>query len=173
MIELELTYLAKELPKDLFDSPSKKIVDLYVENGMEHSDLRIRRNGDEYELTRKRPTEEGDASKQVETTIPISDVEFESFSGTRSKVVSKTRYYYEYGGTVAEFDIFENAMEGLVVIDFEFNSELEKDEFAMPAFCLADVTQEKFIAGGMVAGKGYGDLEEDLNRFGYKRIDLP
>lgn len=42
--------------------------------------------------------------------------------------------------------------------------------FQMPDFCLCEVTQEEFIAGGMLCGKRYTDIEADLERFGYKRI---
>ena len=44
-------------------------------------------------------------------------------------------------------------------------TEEEKNKFGMPDFCLADVTQEDFIAGGYLAGKGYVDIEKELERF--------
>ncbi len=43
MIELELTYLARYVPSDLKNCPSKKIIDLYIENGTDHADLRVRK----------------------------------------------------------------------------------------------------------------------------------
>jgi hypothetical protein len=42
----------------------------------------------------------------------------------------------------------------------------------MPDFCLSDITQEEFIAGGMVCGKCYEDLIEDLTKFNYEKILL-
>ena len=62
-------------------------------------------------------------------------------------------------------------MAGLVLIDFEFDSIDEKSNFRMPSMALADVTQEDFIAGGLLAGKKYSDIAPELNRFEYKRID--
>ena len=41
----------------------------------------------------------------------------------------------------------------------------------MPSMALADVTQEDFIAGGLLAGKKYSDIAPELDRFEYKRID--
>lgn len=172
MIELELTYLAKSLPTNLMTCPSKKITDLYVEGGSIHSSLRIRMNGDKYELTRKTPVEDDDASKQIETTITLNRTEFESFSDTKSRRVKKTRYYFKYEGHIAEFDVFEGGLEGLVLVDFEFENEEDKDSFTMPDFCLVDVTQETFIAGGVLAGKSYGDINEELDRFNYKSLYL-
>ena len=170
MIELELTYLAKALPASLKDCPSKKIIDLYVDNGTDHSDLRIRKNGDIFELTRKTPVEDGDASKQTETTINLNPIEFESFSNTKSRRIEKTRYYFEHDGHTAEFDVFEGGLNGLVLVDFEFANENDKDSFTLPDFCLVEVTQETFIAGGVLAGKSYGDIESDLARFNYKAL---
>ncbi len=113
---------------------------------------------------------EGDASMQEETTIKINKREFESFESADSRRVEKTRYLYNHEGRVAEFDIFEGFLDGLVVVDFEFNSENEKDSFAMPDFCLVDITQESFIAGGILAGKRIEDISDELARFGYKTL---
>lgn len=170
MIELELTYLARSLPTNLKELPSKKIIDRYVAGGSLHSSLRIRMNGDNYELTRKAPVSRGDASTQSETTIVLNRAEFESLSHTKSEVVEKTRYYFAHENKTAEFDVFEGDLSGLVLIDFEFGNEEEKKSFAMPDFCLADVTQEDFVAGGMLAGKSYDDIKEELGRFDYKPL---
>lgn len=170
MVELEWTFLAKALPANLQAAKHKQIIDLYVENGTDHPDLRIRQNGARYELTRKQPVSEGDASKQTETTIELNAAEFASFANTTARKVAKTRYYYQHEDAIAEFDVFEDALEGLVLIDFEFDTDEAQAAFVMPDFCLADVTQETFIAGGVLAGKSYADIEADLKRFEYQRL---
>lgn len=40
----------------------------------------------------------------------------------------------------------------------------------MPDFCLVDVTQEEFAAGGMLSGKKYQDIQNKLDQFGYKKL---
>ena len=40
----------------------------------------------------------------------------------------------------------------------------------MPNFCLAEVTHEEFLAGGMLCGKSYADIRESLKRLGYTKI---
>jgi len=170
MIELELTYLAKYLPDDLQKFPHKKIIDLYIDNGTNHPSLRIRKNSDKFELTRKTLVDEGDASRQNETTIVINEIEFNSFLAAKSRKIEKTRYYFENGDKVAEIDVFGGDLKGLVVIDFEFKREEDKSAFLMPEFCLADVTQETFIAGDVLAGKTYSDIESNLKRFNYKSL---
>ena len=71
MIELELTYLAKYLPRDLDRTKFKEIVDIYVPNGSDHLTLRIRKNGDKYEITKKEPLKGKDSSIQLEQTISL------------------------------------------------------------------------------------------------------
>ena len=34
-----------------------------------------------------------------------------------------------------------------------------------------EVTNEEFLAGGMLCGKSYEDLKENLEKFNYKKID--
>ncbi len=172
MIELEKTYLVKELPENLKECRSKEVLDIYIPEEKEHPNLRVRKSGEHYEITKKEPVVKGDASKQKETTIIITEDEFDDLNKMPGKRVRKIRYFYEYKEMVSEIDVFQDDLGGLVVADFEFDNEEEKDRFEMPDFCLADVTQENFIAGGMVCGKKYSDIEEDLNRFNYKKIIL-
>ncbi|MBI4086958.1 hypothetical protein HY416_03180 [Candidatus Kaiserbacteria bacterium] len=172
MIELERTFLAKSLPSDLHTHPNKRIVDLYVDNGTPHRDLRIRQLGDRCEITRKRPTHGTDSSKQEEQTIALEKIEFDSLAHTRGPKIEKTRYYYPYGDITAEFDIFEGALTGLVLIDFEFDSEEAMRTFSPPEFCLADVSQEAFVAGGVLAGKSYADLEGALKEYRYQKLSF-
>lgn len=44
--------------------------------------------------------------------------------------------------------------------------------FVSPSFCLAEVTQEEFIAGGYLAGKSYADIEKFLKMYHYRPIIL-
>lgn len=170
MIELENTYLAKRLPNDLHNYPSKEIIDVYIPAAAFHPVLRFRKNGDRYEMTKKEPVTAGDASRQEEQTINLSEEEFNALSTLEGKRVEKRRYLVPIDGRQAEVDVFMGKLAGLVLIDFEFETVEDKDEFAMPDICLADVTQEDFLAGGMLCGKSYADIEESLERFDYKKV---
>ncbi len=169
-IELERTYLAKNIPPGLADSPFRQIVDLYLPAKDEHPKLRLRKSGDTYAITKKAPLHGDDSSEQAEHTIPLTEEEYAAFAAMACKKVEKKRYYYTYGVIALEVDIFEGGLTGLVLIDVEFKSTEEKKKFSAPAFCLAEVTQEAFVAGGMLAGKAYEDVEEDLARFGYQKL---
>jgi len=171
-IELEFTYLAKEIPEGLADSPSKMIVDVYYPAEVEHPSLRIRQNGDSYQMTKKENASGTDSSYKLEHTIELSREEFEALTKAPGKRVAKRRYYYEYKGHTAEIDVFEGELSGLVEVDFEFADRETQYAFKMPDFCLADVTQEAFAAGGMLAGKSYKDIEKELGKYNYKPLYL-
>lgn len=167
MIELEKTYLAKFIPKELENE--KEMIDTYIPKDKRHPILRIRKNGDKFEITKKYPVED-DASKQKEHTIPLTKEEFEEVVKLDGKRVEKIRYDYYYNGKKAEIDVFQGKLKGLVLVDFEFDSEEEKENFEMPDFCLADVSNEEFLAGGMLCGKRYEDIEEGLKKYNYKKL---
>ena len=171
-IELEKTFLAKYIPQDLSNYKSRELLDLYIPVSAKHPKLRIRKKGDDWEITKKSPVKEGDASHQIEHTIKLSQEEFAELSKIPAKKISKTRYYFDYDNLIAEVDVFQNDLLGLVVVDFEFESIATKDAFVVPDFCLAEVTQEEFIAGGKICGKTYTDIEKELEKFGYKKLFL-
>ncbi len=172
MEEIELTYLAKELPPDIKNSPHKEILDIYMPNASGHSTLRIRKAGEKYEITKKEPIRGNDSSHQLESTISLTAEEFRELSRLEGLRVKKKRYYYQENGTNYEVDIFQDGLSGLVLVDVEFDSLEKKGNFMPPEWCLAEVTQEKFIAGGMLCGKiKYADIEPQLRKFGYKKIN--
>ena len=171
MIELERTYLAKTIP-DLTNCKSKEIIDIYIPLEENHPKIRIRKNGDKYEVTKKQPIEGKDSTELEEQTIILTKEEFDFISNLNGKKIHKIRYYYNHNGNMAEIDVFQDKLKGLILVDFEFNTNEEKNSFTIPDFCLIEITQEDFIAGGMICGKSYEDIEENLNKFNYKKLLL-
>lgn len=170
-LELELTFLAKELPEGIKTVTPTRIVDIYIPDMPKHSYLRLRQKGEKYEITKKTPVTEGDASEQIEQTIPLTKEEFIALSSCSKKRVVKDRYNVKIGDSVAEIDVFVDELKGLVLMDFEFSTVDEKSAFKIPSVALADVTQEDFIAGGLLAGKTYDEIAPELKRFNYRRME--
>lgn len=170
-IEYELTYLAKKMPTEIKGVTPNRVIDYYVpETGDTHPHLRIRSRGDTFEITKKQPIEGKDSSAQSEHTIMLSREEYKDISSNRKRCVIKDRYKVVIDGHPAEVDVFCGELQGLVLIDFEFSSREAQLAFVMPSVCLADVTQEEFIAGGILAGKRYIDLEPQLSKYNYKKL---
>ena len=169
-IEIERTFLVQTLPHDLKEHPYKVLFDIYLPSTSRHPNLRLRQKGDSFEMTKKLFIDENDHSEQKEMTIPLSKEEFDELATIPGKRVKKLRYMYPYKGVIAEIDVFQDALAGLVVVDFEFKTSEDKRAFAMADWCLIDVTQEEFIAGGMLCGKSYADIEKRLTDLGYSKI---
>ena len=172
MEELEFTYLVKELPSNFKTVAAKEMLDIYLPASAHHPNLRIRRAGDKYEITKKQPIEAGDSSRQLETTIPLTVDEFADLQQLPGKRVEKTRFYYQENGINYEIDVFRGALSGLVLVDVEFKSREEENNFVPPKWWLVEVTQEKFIAGGMLCGKSFNDIEDRLKEFGYVKLKI-
>ncbi|MFH1770612.1 MAG: hypothetical protein ABH828_03575 [archaeon] len=172
MIELERTFLVKEIPNGLKDCKHKEVIDIYIPKDLPHPTIRIRKNGDKFEMTKKEPVQEGDVSKMLEQTIILRENEFNVLMNLDGKKVAKVKYYYNYKGRVCEIDVFQGPLLGLVLVDFEFETEDEKNAFEIPDFCSAEITQEEFIAGGYICGKSYEDIEENLSKYDYKKLIL-
>lgn len=170
MVELERTYLAKSLPPGLESLEKKDLLDIYIPEAHEHPYLRIRKNGEKYEITKKKPIEDGDRSRQLEQTIPLEEEEFTDLAKLPGKRIHKLRHYLPYENRTAEVDVFQDKLAGLVLVDFEFASEAEKEAFPMPDFYLCEVTQETFLAGGYLAGKSFADIAAQLEQFAYKPL---
>lgn len=172
IVELEKTYLAKYIPSGLEVCRSKEIIDIYIPGSSSHPTLRLRKIADNFEMTKKEPVDENDPAYQIEQTIVLTETEFNEIAKLDGKKLHKIRYLYPCNGGTAEVDVFQGALSGLVVVDFEFDGRAEMDSFKMPDFCLADVTEDLFIAGFKLSGKCYGDIEDDLARFGYKKLSV-
>jgi CYTH domain-containing protein len=172
MIELERTYLIKKIPENLKNCRFKEIIDVYFPKSSIHPKIRLRKNGDKFELTKKEPVNDDDLSELKEQTIIFTEKEFNELNKLEGKRIRKFRYYYEYEERIAEIDVFQDSLKGLILVDFEFSNIEEKNNFLMPDFCLAEVTQEEIFAGGIVCGKSFEDIEKDLMKFNYKKVFL-
>jgi len=171
-IEIEKTYLAKYLPGNLKAFPHKEIIDIYFPAEVHHPTLRIRQSGDKFQITKKWPTGD-DHSQHIEHNADITKEEFEALAKASNRRIHKNRYYYPIGEKTAEVDVFLEKLEGLVVVDVEFDSAEELSKSTMPEFCLVDVTQDEWLAGGVLSGKSYFDLEEILAKYHYQKLVIP
>lgn len=169
-IEYEKTYLAKQLPEEVAGSEGVLLYDIMVPDTVRHPHLRLRQRGDSYTITKKVPLHDNDSTEMLEETIALEQAEFEAIKICSTKDIVKRRYNVTIGGYPAEVDVFEEKLQGLVLIDFEFASSAEKDAFIAPDVCLVDVSQEEMIAGGILAGKSYEDIEPVLKQYNYERI---
>ncbi len=175
-LEREYTFLVDELPADIGTFPSKIIEDNYIPGDVDHPIIRIRRNGEKYVITKKYPADSadelsGDSSRMVEHTIELSLDEYRALNQLPGKRFKKRRFAYEVDGQAAEVDVYLDDLAGLVVIDFEFDSDEAMATFQRPDFIGPDVTQDSLVAGGMLCGKKYADIADELlEKYDYRPV---
>lgn len=171
-IERERTYLAKYLPEELEKFPHKEMFDLYIPKKSEHAKLRIRKSGDSYVITKKNPVNEDNPSIQIEQNIKITKDEFEALSKSDANVVHKLRFKYPHQNYIAEVDVFLDKLEGLILIDFEFENNKQLEDFKIPDFCLVEVTNEHVLAGGVLCQNTFETISSKLKEHKYKKLCL-
>jgi adenylate cyclase len=172
MIEIEKRYLAKYLPADLEKYSSYYLEDVYLSFDAATWFLRLRRQDDRYMITKKSLINPMDYSSMHEHTIDLSPSEYALLSWVEGRRLSKRRYNYTLEGIVYEIAIFDGDLTWFVLIDVEFDNHETFATFEKPDFCGADVTNELWVIGHMLAGKKYADISAELDRFGYAAIAL-
>ena len=172
MIEIEKTFLVRNLPGDLKKVNPTEITDIYFPANVRHPTLRLRKSGSTCELTKKTPVDKKDASRQRETSVSLSPKEWLSLASAKpGRQLRKFRYRYPCNQEIWEIDVFADRLNGLVLADIEIDSGSKNwEEIKIPEFCLAEVTQAEFIAGGMLAGKYYRDIAKKLEKYKYNPI---
>lgn len=161
MIEIEKTFLIKEIPKEIFSYKSEKIKQGYLSPSP--SPLRIRQRGTRFELTKKLPLKKGDFSSVNEINIPLTEYEFNKFWPLVEKSLEKTRYVIPINDNlIAELDIFEKELEGLSFVEVEFTSQEQMDSFVPPDWFGKDVTQEDCFTNVFLAGKNFSEIKKYL-----------
>jgi CYTH domain-containing protein len=160
MLESELSFLVKETP-NLESLGRSEIEQYYLSEGSEP--LRIRRIGKRFELTKKLDVAKNDFSRKDEINIPLAEEEFTRLRGLSLRSLVKTRYYFPLPeGLVGEIDAFHGPLEGLIVVEVEFNNESARAAFVPPPWFGRDVSQEEWSANHYLAGKSYQEIKKFL-----------
>lgn len=170
-LEIEKRFLVpaekiEELMRMAIADSKQMMNDVYVPNGDAHKDLRLRQKNDEFVITRKRPLMEGDSTKMMETSIPLSSEEFFALAAGIESNVEKTRYIVNVAGWQGELDIFSGRHTGLAVLEFEFKDDEDLDDFINNhKLDLIDITNEEWLAGGRLAEIDGSELKKKLEAF--------
>lgn len=145
-MEIERKFLVKEMPC-LDGCEKSEIVQGYISFTPE---TRIRKRDNKYYLTIKG---EGDVVRE-ETEKEVSEKEGkELFSQVESKLIEKTRYLVNIGNYTAELDIYKSHLKGLVVVEVEFETEADANNFVPPLWFGEDISKNKEYRNKVLAYK--------------------
>jgi CYTH domain-containing protein len=163
VIEIEKTFLVKTLP-DLTKISPEKILQGYLSPSP--SPLRIRQRDSKFEITKKLPLNPNDFSSAEEINIPLTEFEFNQLWSLTQRSLEKLRYQIPLeNNLIAELDIYQGQLAGLIVVEVEFPSTQDMNKFIPPSWFGHDVTQEEFSANSFLAGKSFDQIKPLISKY--------
>ena len=139
-MEIERKYLVNKLPDDLDQFPHVEIEQGYL---CTSPTVRIRKMGDVFWLTvKEKVSTDSSAIHNREEEFRLSREKYELLkTKCDGRMVVKTRYRIPVQSYMAELDIFHGHHEGLKVVEVEFPTTKESEQFQPPEWFGDDVSQ--------------------------------
>jgi CYTH domain-containing protein len=173
-VERERRYLLRDLPEGITRAdPHLQITDNY----MTGSRLRLRKvreprsNKWTAKLTQKFAPDPNDLSRTIITNTYLNALEAETLSALfNSNEIRKNRYHFEFEGREFSADMFLGDLFGLVLAEVSFETDEELDNFPVPPFALADVTNEPIFTGGRLCELTFSDVRAEVGKRGLIKV---
>lgn len=165
--EIQRLFLIEGLPEPLTRASAHL---QFFDNYVTGTRLRLRsiRNPETREWThilqRRRLVDEGDLSRIVLAEIYLDEAEYEQFRVFEGNEIRKNRYYHEFDGRMATFDVFLGPLWGLNIAKVEFDSIDDAVVYEPPIFALFEVTGEAFFDGSSLYNKKFEDVQAAVER---------
>ena len=164
-IERERRYLLPDLPEGLSRADHHlQITDNYITG----TRLRIRKvrnpqtNKWVVKFTQKFAPNENDLSRTMITNLYLNATEAETLSIFEANEIRKNRYYFDFEARRYSIDMFIGDLFGLVLAETSFETDEELENFQMPPFALADVTNNEIFSGGKLSELTFADVKNEI-----------
>jgi CYTH domain-containing protein len=168
-IERERRYLLQDLPEGLTRGDHHlQITDNYLTG----TRLRIRKVRDPrtnkwiVKFTQKFAPDPRDFSRTIITNIYLNALEAETLSIFAGNEIRKNRYKFEFEGREFAIDMFLGDLFGLVLAETSFETDTELEEFALPRFALAEVTNNEVFTGGRLSELTFAEVTAEIKSSG-------
>jgi CYTH domain-containing protein len=172
-LERERRYLLQDLPEGLTRaSPHVQITDNYITG----TRLRLRKVRDPQtnkwtvKFTQKFAPNASDFSRTIITNVYLNALETEMLAISDANEIRKNRYWFEFDGRKFSVDMFLGDLFGLVLAEVSFETDEELDNYALPPFAIADVTNDELFTGGKLCGLTFADVREAIRRDGLSAL---
>lgn len=133
--EIERKFLVKSLPLNLNDFPLEHIIQGYDNDGK-----RLRKKGDEHSETIKI----GGGRVRLESSVEITENQFNSlWPKTEGRRIEKTRYKISHGADTIELDVYRGDLEGLYLVEIEFDTFESSEKFSPPEWFGREITEDE------------------------------
>lgn len=138
-MEIERKFLLNSLPVNIEKFDSCEIEQAYISYEPE---IRIRRKDGSYYLTKKSNGEliRNEIEKEINDKMYYLLLDYYK----ENNVIKKKRYFIPLSARIiAEIDVFEDNLEGLKMVEVEFDNEEEAKNFVIPNWFGEEVTYDK------------------------------
>jgi CYTH domain-containing protein len=173
-IERERRYLLQDLPPGMTRAdPHVQITDNYITG----TRLRLRKVRDPrtnkwtVKFTQKFAPNPNDLSRTIITNTYLNALEAETFAMFDANEIRKNRYKFVFEGREFSVDMFLGDLFGLVLSEVGFETDDELDNFEMPPFAIADVTNHQLFSGGQLCQLSFEDIRREIVNDGV--LELP
>src|SRR5215467_3363366 len=168
-VERERRYLLQDLPEGLTRAePHLQITDNYITG----TRLRLRKvreprtNTWTVKFGQKFAPDPEDLSRTIITNVYLNALEAETLSVFNANEIRKNRYRFEFEGREFGVDMFLGDLFGLVLAEVSFATDEELENFPLPPFAIADVTNKELFTGGRLSQMTFSDVREEIKRSG-------
>ena len=176
LIERERRYLLRDLPEGLSRADHHlQITDIYITG----TRLRIRKVRDPktnkwiVKFTQKFAPNPNDFSRTIITNTYLSAMEAEMLSMFNANEIRKNRYKFEFEGRTFSVDMFLGDLFGLVMAETGFDSDEAMVNFPLPAFAVADVTNNELFTGGRLSELTFAEIQKEIESRGLLKESVP
>jgi CYTH domain-containing protein len=164
-LERERRYLLQDLPEGITRADHHlQITDNYLTG----TRLRIRKVRDPrtnkwvVKFTKKFAPDPRDFSRTLITNTYLNALEAETLSVFAANEIRKNRYYYDFEGRRFSIDMFIGDLFGLFLAEVEFETDADLDNFPLPPFALAEVTNNELFTGGRLCELTFADVRNEI-----------
>src|SRR5205807_621855 len=168
-VERERRFLLQDLPEGLGRADEHlQITDNYITG----TRLRIRKvrnprtNKWIVKFTQKFAPDPQVLSRTMITNLYLNATEAETLSIFEANEIRKNRYYFDFEARRYSIDMFIGDLFGLVLAETSFETDAELENFQMPPFALADVSNNETFSGGRLSELTYTDVRNEILRSG-------
>jgi CYTH domain-containing protein len=167
-IERERRFLLWELPDGLEERPYTHVTDHYLPD----TRLRLRRMTDEMDnivalkLTQKFGETAVPTQHTTITNIYLNEAEYQTLAQLGGDLLTKRRYRYSSGNQTFSVDVFEGQLSGLILAEIEAQTDEQLQTVSLPAWAVAEVTNDNFFTGGNLVTVTLAQLQAELAKHG-------
>lgn len=167
-IEEERRYLVTSLPQGVRGSTEfMRIVDYYIAG----TRLRLRRMESSagetlaFKLGQKYQPEDLQVHQAIMTNMYLDEGEYRKLRALGGAEIIKRRYAYEFEQLLYSLDVFEGALQGLILAEIEQRPEVKLSSLTVPGFAAQEVTGDPRFNGGYLAVLDAEQLHELLSPY--------